>query len=194
MLAKLSLAGPVHDPPFGHTSGYVGYAVHAEAWSWLETQIRPYLADAGRVLDFGGYDVNGSPRALFSRATDYVVLDARDGPNVDIVADAVTWTPSRELRGSFDVTLCTEVFEQVEHWRGILYNLWLTSKAAGTCLITCATDPRPPHSISGMVPPPPGEWYRNVAPDELLLPVRFLFRRADHVVQPRGDLYIRAVK
>ncbi len=168
--------------------------MHPEAWNWLETQIRPHLAAAKRVLDIGGYDVNGSPRALFSPTTDYLVLDTRDGPNVDVVADAVTWTPSRELRNAFDVTLCTEVFEHVEHWRGVLYNMWLTSKAAGTCLITCATEPRPPHSIVGIVPPPPGEWYGNVSPDALLPPVRFLFRRAEHVLHPRGDLYVRAVK
>jgi len=165
--------------------------MHPEAWSWLEAEIQPRLRRARRVLDLGGYDVNGSPRPLFSADTDYCVLDARPGPNVHIVADAVTWLPPRPLRGAFDVTLSTEVFEHVEHWRAILYNLWLTLAPAGTCLVTCATQPRPPHSIVGVVPPPAGEWYGNVAPADLLAPMRLLFREVEWRTHPRGDLYAR---
>ncbi len=168
--------------------------MHAEAWNWLSTQIQPNLRTARRVLDFGGCDVNGSPRGLFAPDTDYRVLDARPGPNVDIVADAVAWIPPPEYRAAFDVVLSTEVFEHVEHWRGILYNLWLAAKPGGVCLVTCATHPRPPHSIVGVEPPPPGEWYGNVPADELLAPMRFLFRRVEHAVHPRGDLYIRGVR
>ena len=166
--------------------------MHPEAWSWLDAQIRPRLAAARHVLDVGGCDVNGSPRGLFGAATEYRVLDARAGPNVDIVADAVTWLPPPALRSAFDVTLSTEVFEHVEHWRGILYNLWLTLAPAGTCLVTCATAPRPAHSIVGMVPPPPGEWYGNVPPEELLAPMRLLFRDVEWRVHPRGDVYVKA--
>lgn len=168
--------------------------MHAEAWNWLKGQIQPRWTAARRVLDFGGCDVNGSPRGLFSAETDYWVLDARPGPNVDLVADAVTWNPPPEYRAAFDVVLCTEVFEHVEHWRGILYNLWLTAKPAGVCLITCATHPRPPHSIVGVVPPPADEWYGNVPPEALLPPMTLLFREVAHAVHPRGDLYVRGVK
>jgi len=168
--------------------------MHAEAWNWLEAQIRPHLASARQVLDCGGCDVNGSPRPLFSPVTDYLVLDARAGANVDLVADAVTWIPPREFRGAFDVTLCTEVFEHVEHWRGVLYNLWLILRPAGTCLITCATHPRPAHSIVGMEPPPAGEWYGNIDPQDILPPMRLLFRSVEHAVHPRGDLYVRGMR
>jgi hypothetical protein len=168
--------------------------MHAEAWAWLQAQITPQLAGARRVLDLGGCDVNGSPRSLFGPATDYCVLDARAGPGVQIVADAVTWLPPRALHGAFNVTLATEVFEHVQHWRGILYNLWLTLKPAGVCLVTCASAPRAPHSIDGVVPPPLGEWYANVAPDELLQPMRLLFREVEFQTHPRGDLYARGVR
>lgn len=168
--------------------------MHAEAWSWLEAQICPRLQRARRVLDVGGCDVNGSPRALFCADTDYCVLDARAGPNVHIVADAVTWLPPRPLRAAFDVTLSTEVFEHVEHWRAILYNLWLALKPAGTCLVTCASPPRAPHSIVGVVPPPAGEWYANVAPADLLAPMRLLFRDVEWRTHPRGDVYVKAVR
>jgi hypothetical protein len=157
-------------------------------------EIQPQLATARQVLDFGGCDVNGSPRGLFSPSTDYLVLDARAGNNVDIVADAVTWNPPPDLRRAFDVALCTEVFEHVEHWRSILYNLWLVLRPIGTCLITCATNPRLPHSMVGMIPPPAGEWYANVQPNDLLPAMRFLFRNVEHVIHLRGDLYVRGVR
>lgn len=165
--------------------------MHAEAWEWLQKQIGPELATARRVLDLGGHDVNGSPRSLFSFATDYWVLDAQAGPDVDIVADGATWLPPGEFRGAFEVTLSTEVFEHARHWRAIVYNLWLTLARGGTCLVTCATHPRPPHSIAGVVPPPAGEWYANVAPGELLPVMRSLFRHVEVAGHPRGDLYAK---
>ena len=168
--------------------------MHPEAWAWLEAEIRPLVPRVRRVLDLGGCDVNGSPRALFPPEVDYCVLDARSGPNVHIVADAVTWLPPRPLRGAFDMTLSTEVFEHVQHWRAVLYNLWLTLKPAGTCLVTCATHPRPPHSIVGVEPPPAGEWYGNVAPEDLLAPMRLLFRDVEWRTHPRGDLYARGLR
>jgi len=168
--------------------------MHQEAWNWLSEQIRPALEDVTQVLDIGGNNVNGTPRDLFSIKTEYNVIDNGEGNNVDIVADATSWLPSQELHSHFDVVLCTKVFEHVEHWQGIVYNMWLTAKPGGNCLITCATDPRPPHSIVGIEPPPNNEWYRNVPINELLQPVRFLFSYVDYATHPRGDLYIKAVK
>lgn len=168
--------------------------MHPEAWRWLEVQIRPRLMDAARVADLGGADVNGSPRPLFSPKTEYRVIDNREAPNVGLVVDATTWWPPAEWRASFDVVLSTEVFEHVQQWRAVLYNLWLLLKPGGVCLVTCATDPRPAHSALGVVPPPPGEWYGNVAPGELRAPMELLFRDVHVSGHPRGDLYARGVR
>ena len=168
--------------------------MHAEAWQWLHRQIVPLLARAPRVIDLGGCDVNGSPRALFAPGCEYVVVDVRDGAGVDIVADATRWLPEPALHGAFDVVLCTETFEHVQHWRGILYNMWLLARPGGACLVTCATDPRPAHSIVGVVPPPPGEWYDNVGVDDLAAPMRLLLRDVDVCTHPRGDVYARGTR
>ncbi len=168
--------------------------MHPEAWEWLKAKVCPELARVQRVLDLGGYDVNGTPRPLFSEDTRYTVIDVKDGPNVDITVDVTRWRPPYDYRSAFDVTLCTEVFEHVEDWRGIIYNMWVTLKPSGTCLITCATHPRPPHSMMGVEPPPAHEWYRNVSLEEILPVIRFLFRDVQHTVHPRGDLYIRGRK
>lgn len=168
--------------------------MHPEAWHWLEVQIRPRCMHAARVVDLGGADVNGSPRALFSPETEYVAIDNREAPGVGLVVDATTWCPPAEWRGTFDVALSTEVFEHVQHWRAMVYNLWLLLKPGGVCLITCATAPRPQHSIVGVMPPPPGEWYANVAAEELRAPMALLLRDVQIAGHPRGDLYARGVR
>jgi SAM-dependent methyltransferase len=166
--------------------------MHPEAWHWLAMQVQPQLAGAARVIDLGGRDVNGTPRALFSAATEYLVLDAQAAPGVDIVADAGSWWPDVDLQARFDVALCTEVFEHVQHWPAIVYNLWLLLRPGGTVLITCATAPRRSHAIDGHEPAPPHEWYANVAPDALCAPMELLFRDVTLQTHPRGDLYARA--
>ncbi len=166
--------------------------MHPEAWHWLASQVQPLLQAAPRVADLGGRNVNGSPRALFDAGTEYLVVDTHAAPGVDIVADAGRWWPDAALQGRFDVALCTEVFEHVEHWQAIVYNLWLLLRPGGTVLVTCATAPRRPHGMEGVEPPPPHEWYANVAPEALAAPMRLLFRELQVQTHPRGDLYARA--
>jgi SAM-dependent methyltransferase len=166
--------------------------MHPEAWNWLAAQVQPQLQHAAHVIDLGGRDVNGTPRALFSAATDYRVVDAQAAPGVHIVADARSWLPAPELRAAFDVALCTEVFEHVQHWQAIVYNLWLLLRPGGCVLVTCATAPRRPHAIDGREPPPAHEWYANVEPTALRAPMELLFREVKLQTHPRGDLYARA--
>ena len=59
----------------------------------------------GKCLDVGSYDVNGCVRCLF---TDYIGLDMRPGPNVDIVAMASSIHFGDDL---FDVVTCLEMLE-----------------------------------------------------------------------------------
>ena len=165
--------------------------MHPEAWHWLATQVQPLLHSAPRVADLGGRDVNGSPRALFSPTSEYLVVDTHAAPGVDIVADAGSWWPPQELLSSFDVALCTEVFEHVPHWRAIVYNLWLLLRPGGTLLVTCATSPRRAHGMDGSEPPPAHEWYANVEAEALLDSLRWLFRDVAIQTHPRGDLYAR---
>jgi SAM-dependent methyltransferase len=166
--------------------------MHPQAWRWLEAQIRPLLADSARVIAMGGSAIDeATPRQLFRAGSDHLVIGVRSAPGVDLVVDAATWLPPRELRGVFDVALCTEVFQHAPAWRAILYNLWLTLRPGGVLLVTCASHPRPPHSVSGVVPPPPGVWYANLAADDLLTAMRLLLREVESSQHPSGDLYAR---
>lgn len=135
-------------------------AMHAEAYDW----VRRYAGAPATVLDIGGRDVNGSCRPLFPDA-DYLVLDLRLGVNVDIVADAATWTPHR----SFALVVCTEVFEHTALWREICATAYKACAPGGRFIATMAGPGRPPHSaVDGGWTLHEGEHYANIDPAELV--------------------------
>lgn len=134
--------------------------MHTEAYAW----VRMHAGFPASVLDIGGRDVNGSCRALFPDAAEYVVLDVRPGSNVDIVADAATWVPDR----AFDLVLCTEVFEHTAVWPEICAAAHKACGPGGRFVATMAGPGRPPHSaVDGGWTLHDGEHYANVEPDEL---------------------------
>lgn len=115
------------------------------------------------VLDLGGRDTNGSPRHLFPNAAAYRVLDAVDGPDVDVVADAATWVPDCE----YDVVVACELFEHTPSWPEICLTAYKALVSGGRFVVTTAKPGRPPHGAWGAPSPGPGEWYQNVDPDRL---------------------------
>lgn len=134
--------------------------MHAEAYGW----VRQHAGTPTSVLDIGGRDINGSCRALFPQAAEYVVLDLRSGSNVDIVTDAATWTPDRE----FQFVLCTEVFEHTSLWPEICATAFKACAAGGVFVGTMAGPGRPPHSaVDGGWVLHDGEHYANISPSEL---------------------------
>lgn len=135
--------------------------MHVEAFAWVEQHATEAPVD---VLDIGGRDVNGSPRALFPNAASYTVLDLFDGPNVDIVADAASWIPRRE----YDVIVCTEVFEHTASWPQICDTAFKACRPGGMLIATMAGPGRPVHSgIDGRRTLRPNEFYENVSPSVL---------------------------
>jgi hypothetical protein len=123
------------------------------------------VADFGpfdSVVEYGGRDVNGSARHLFGIAR-YTCVDLRDGPGVDVVADARTWTPRRTP--SAVVTL--SVYEHLEDWRGLLVAAHRILAPGGHLVATTVCDPFPPHSAEDGGDLRPGEWYANVEQAEL---------------------------
>jgi SAM-dependent methyltransferase len=139
-------------------------------------------------IDFGGADVNGTARALFSPAVTWHGLDIAPGPGVDIVADARTWegmpdldpreiTEAGQVMCSLvhaDVILCTELLEHVaplpdditadSGWVQVLQTMHRVLKPGGFAFITCASTGRRPHGARGEHDVPIGEHYRNVDP------------------------------
>lgn len=118
------------------------------------------------VLDIGGRDVGGpwggSVHDLFPNAA-YVVLDIAEGRDVDIVTDAATWVPDR----MFDIVLAVECFEHTWLWPEICATALQALRSGGRLIATMAGPGRAPHGALGEPYPAVGEYYANVAPDDL---------------------------
>ena len=135
--------------------------MHPQAYNWVASFARP---NAGAVLDLGGRDINGSVRLLFADARVYTTLDIADGPGVDVVADAATWTPDQE----YDVVVCCETFEHTPVWPDICATAHKALRSGGQFILTMAGPGRPEHSgVDGGWVLHEGEHYANVKPEAL---------------------------
>jgi SAM-dependent methyltransferase len=162
-----------------------GTPVHPEALDWVR---RHATDEPVTVLDLGGRDNNGSPRQLFP-AAEYRVLDLADGPDVDLVADAATWTPDRE----YDVVVCTEVFEHAPDWPAIVATAYKACRPGGRLVATMAGPGRPAHGAWGAGAPAPGEHYANIDPDVLRRVLEEAGWREVLIDQQRSPADVRAV-
>ena len=68
-------------------------------------------------LEIGSYDVNGSVRPLVAvlKPREYIGVDLRPGPGVDVVCDACSGALA-DRYGRFDIVIATETLEHVQSW------------------------------------------------------------------------------
>lgn len=133
--------------------------MHPEALEWVERFAS--TADL-TALEIGGRDINGTGRTLFPGAT-WTVLDIEPGAGVSVVADAATWEPDQ----SYDLVLCTEVFEHTPAWRDIIATAHRALAEGGRFVATAAGPGRLPHSGWDGAAVRDGEWYENIDPADL---------------------------
>lgn len=88
----------------------------------------------GRVLEIGSMNVNGSPRPVFKGA-EYIGIDFREGPGVDLVMSAEK-LPEKFPLGYFDTVVCVETLEHCEHWREVLVSAWSMVRGHGHLVLT----------------------------------------------------------
>ncbi len=134
--------------------------MHPEAYEWVRAHA---TSEPVEVLDIGGRNINGTSRDHFPHAKRFTVIDIAEGPGVDVVADAATWTPDRE----YDVVVCTEVFEHTAVWPDICLTAYKACKAGGQLILTMAGPGRGGHSAVDGGPLRPDEYYGNVEPFRL---------------------------
>jgi SAM-dependent methyltransferase len=135
--------------------------MHAEAFAFIRDQLAQ-LPPRQRVVELGGRDFNGTIRGLFEGA-EYTSVDLRPGAGVDVVSDAAEYTPPVAP----DTVVCCEVLEHAPNAAAVVANALRVLAPGGVLLLTCATDPRAPHSGIDGEQVRPGEYYGNVAPSDL---------------------------
>ena len=109
------------------------------------------------VVEFGSRDVNGTILPLLGQAQ-YTGVDIEPGPNVDIVCDC------RDFLGHGDIVLCLELLEHCDDLDGVIQAIFDTLEDDGIAIVTCATNPRAPHSAIDGNAVRTGEYYKNVSP------------------------------
>jgi SAM-dependent methyltransferase len=162
--------------------------MHPEALAWVAKAARVHGPFAS-VVDAGGRDVNGSPRLLFPNSR-YVAVDLSPGPGVDVTADAAQWRPDDPV----DLVLSVEVLEHAGDPAALVAAAADCLRPGGRLIVTCATDPRAPHSGVDGGALADGEHYQNIAPEELKGWLADWDDVEIEVHLDRGDLYATAVK
>ena len=90
-----------------------------------------------RVLEVGSLDVNGSVRPLIQALgpAEYVGLDIRPGPGVDVIGDAADL--DRQFGpDAFDVVISTELLEHAREWKKIIHNFKYVVRPGGVLLVS----------------------------------------------------------
>ena len=164
--------------------------MHIQCFDWVAAQLRD--AEPRSVLEIGSLDINGSVRSLFAGRVHYHGIDVVEGPGVNEVADAAEWHAGR----SYEVVVSTEVLEHAPRWDRIVTHAWDAVAPGGRLLLTCATDPRAPHSAIDGLDVRPAEHYRNLPPADVAHLARSWStdRLSIEAHRGRGDLYVRADK
>lgn len=101
------------------------------------------ITAARRILEQGSYNINGSAKPLFSIEAEYVGVDWRAGPGVDVVCLMHKYREKPD--GYFDFVLSTEVLEHDPKWAASLQRLTELLAPKGSMLITCAGPGRHAH-------------------------------------------------
>jgi predicted SAM-dependent methyltransferase len=133
-----------------------------------------------RVLEVGSLDVNGSIRANFPRS-EYIGIDIREGPGVDLVL-AAEELPLKFGAGYFDIVMCCETLEHVEHWREAMLGMWASLKDGGFMTITTPTQEKGRHDY------PSDYWrwtledYRTIFRDQKIHRQQLVYERGIGVV------------
>lgn len=151
--------------------------MHSEAHAGFAVEASRIGLPTGRYLDLGGYDVNGTVHDLVRRTVvdadvHITVLDYREGPGVDIVADARTFMTDVK----YDAVISTELLEHVaplpdlpdiDGWRLVIGAASDALRPGGVFVGTCASTGRGAHAADGSGWAANGEHYANVDPADL---------------------------
>lgn len=161
--------------------------MHDAAFRWVAGCVGTF-GPFRSVVEFGGFDVNGTVRGLFGDVP-YVSVDVKPGRGVDVVADASVWRPDEPV----SCVVCCEVFEHTAVWREIVANAEVCLTAGGVFIGTCAGAGRAEHAADGGPSLPAGEFYSNVERWDLESVLSMCFREWSTDVQGT-DLRWWAVK
>ncbi len=160
----------------------------------MHQQAREFVARTCKprdVCEFGSYNVNGGIRDLFPDCN-YVGVDVRPGPGVDVAADCSKWDGDGRR---FDLVVCCEVLEHAALWQEIISTAYRLLRPCGRFICTAAGPNRPKHTCDGKAwSPECGEYYGNIDPNRLRTALEVVGFAEIHVECTGQDVRCLAVK
>lgn len=101
---------------------------------YVGAMVLTHCTGAAKVLELGSYNENGSVRPLFA-VREFLGVDVRDGPGVDMVIDPSFHYPMWAHR--WDVIVCTETLEHdLRPWRTVRHvSKWLKQGGVFICTV-----------------------------------------------------------
>ena len=142
---------------------------HPEQREFVRLAYQALPADLleGKVLEVGSYDVNGTVREIFAKATEYVGVDISEGPSVDLVCFGHDISLPDN---SFNVSLSFNCFEHDIYWAQTFKNMVRLTAPGGAVIFTCPSKGFPEHGTRRSDPDlSPGnqsvglDYYRNLS-------------------------------
>lgn len=98
-----------------------------------------------KVIEVGSYGGGGVRPLITSWSpAEYVGVDLREGPGVDVVCNAESLV-ERFGSNSFDIVISTELLEHVRNWRNVLSDFKNICRPNGVILITTRSKGYPYH-------------------------------------------------
>jgi SAM-dependent methyltransferase len=162
--------------------------MHPGAYKFVQTATDNIGFDYfnARILELGSYIVNGTVRNIFNGCPDYVGVDLRPGPGVDVVANATTYCPKEDL-ASYDLVVTTEMLEHCDDPEAVIKNIHKLLKPGGYLILTAAGPERAPHGNDGEGVGE--EYYGNIHPLDLKKWLKIFKNQHIETRPDLGDVY-----
>jgi hypothetical protein len=131
-------------------------------FNWVAQKVGE-LGPFNDVCEVGSRNINGTIRPAFGLCR-YIGVDLIDGPDVDVIADFVTWDTAQR----FDCVVTTGALEHYPNPAGIVQRAAELLKPSGVLIVTCAGPGWRPHSgVDGGDELHEGEHYCNIDTPQL---------------------------